>query len=362
MDQPAPGSARVERERNIRLGRWFDQAGRRAWQLIGVALAIWVVKIAFQRFLLLWLALFVALLTAALLTPVARRLEEGGVPRSLAAFMVVLGGLLLGAAGLALVVWRFISETPALVQELGQLRSTLQQWLQNVPFSLTWQQISTNIDQWLSQLQSQWQSYAGQALQMTMFTVQLIGAFLLAVVLAFFLIRDRREIAGWIVDRTVDEERHEEARSAGLQGWTTLRDYVRGTVLVGIVDAALIGLGLVVLGVPLAAPLIALTFLGAFVPVVGATLAGALAVGVAALAQGFTTALIVLAIVIVVQQLEGNVLQPVLMGSAVHLHPIVIMLVLTAGGLLAGLVGAIVAVPITAVLANVGHEIRTFDD
>ena len=358
--RPRPGVEDAERS-ELRSARWFDHAARRAWQLIGVALAIWVVKIAFERFLLLWIALFVGLMTAALLTPVAQWAEDRGLPRSLAAFLVVLGGMLIGAAVLALVVWRFVSETPALVQQLDQLRSQLQQWLQNGPFSLTAQQISSTVDQTLSQLQSQWQQYAGRLLMMTMATVRWIGAFLLAVVLAFFLIRDRQQIAGWIIDRTVDEERREEARAAGLQGWTTLRDYIRGTVLVGLVDAVLIGAALLILGVPLVAPLTALVFLGAFIPVVGATASGALAVGIAGLAQGFTTALIVLAAVIVVQQLEGNVLQPVLMGSAVNLHPIVIMLVLTAGGLLAGLVGAIVAVPITAVIANVGHEIRTFD-
>ena len=341
-----------------RVARWFDHAGRRGWQLVGVALAVWILQLAFQRLLLLWLAVFVALLTAALLTPASRWLEQRGLSRPLAATVVVVVGILLLGSVLAVFVWRFASQAPELVNEVGRIRSQLQTSLQNGPMAISTQQTADLVDQALGQLQANWQSLAGRALQLTMGLLSLLGALVLAIVLTFFIVRDRRPIAHWIVGQCVDPERHAEAFAAGQRAWTTLRDYIGGTIIVGLFDAIFIGIGLLVLGVPLAGPLMVLTFLGAFLPLIGATVAGLFAAGVAALSQGATAGLIVLGIVIVVQQVEGNVLQPVVMGSAVRLHPVVVMLVLTAGGLIAGIMGAIVAVPLTAVLANVINELR----
>ena len=139
---------------------------------------------------------------------------------------------------------------------------------------------------------------------------------------------------------------------AGHYSWHTLVSYVRATVLVAFVDAVGIGIGLAVLRVPLALPLAALVFLGAFIPVIGATLTGVVAVLVALVTQGPVTALIVLAVVIAVQQLEGHVLQPLIMGRAVALHPLAVILAIATGVVVAGIVGGLVAVPLLAVLEH----------
>jgi predicted PurR-regulated permease PerM len=140
--------------------------------------------------------------------------------------------------------------------------------------------------------------------------------------------------------------------------WSTLSEFIRQQAFVGFIDALFIGIGLLVLGVPLVVPLAVLTFLGAFIPIIGAFVAGAFAVLIALVSKGFTVALIVLAIVVVVQQLEGNVLQPIIQGRGFNLHAGVVILAVTAGGSLAGIIGAFLAVPVAALVAVVYRYVR----
>lgn len=152
--------------------------------------------------------------------------------------------------------------------------------------------------------------------------------------------------------------KQELVRASGKRAWDTLTAYVRGVVVIAVIDTIGIATGLVLLGVPFAFPLAVLVFFGAFFPIVGAFVSGLAAVLVALVTLGPTMALVVLGIVIAVQQLEGNVLQPVVMGHAVPLHPVVVLLAVTAGGLLAGIAGLAFAVPIAACLSAVGNEWR----
>jgi putative heme transporter len=156
----------------------------------------------------------------------------------------------------------------------------------------------------------------------------------------------------WLVRLFPDRSQYD-LTAAGRRAWTTLTAYVRGTVIVAAFDAVLIGLGTALLGVPLAVPIAILTFLGAFVPIVGATVTGIVAVLVALVTNGLGAALVLLAVVVGVQQLEGHVLQPLVLGRAVRVHPLAIILAVTAGGLIAGIGGAVVAVPIVAVVKSV---------
>jgi predicted PurR-regulated permease PerM len=176
-----------------------------------------------------------------------------------------------------------------------------------------------------------------------------VTGFFLVLFTLFFFLRDGGQIWSFLCRLLPREARVPTAR-AGHYSWHTLVSYVHATVLVAFVDAAGIGIGLVVLGVPLALPLAALVFLGAFIPVVGATVTGVVAILVALVANGPVTALIVLAVVIAVQQLEGHVLQPLIMGRAVALHPLAVILAIAAGIVVAGIVGGLIAVPLLAVL------------
>jgi predicted PurR-regulated permease PerM len=142
------------------------------------------------------------------------------------------------------------------------------------------------------------------------------------------------------------------------KSWSTLSEFIRQQALVGFIDAFFIGLGLWILGVPLVIPLAVLTFFGGFVPIIGAFVAGAFAVLVALVSNGFTTALIVLGIVILVQQVEGNILQPIIQGRGFNLHAAVVILAVTAGSSLAGITGAFLSVPIAALIAVVYRYVR----
>jgi predicted PurR-regulated permease PerM len=176
-----------------------------------------------------------------------------------------------------------------------------------------------------------------------------LAGFFIVLFVTFFFLRDGAQIWAFLT-RFLPRSARLPVWTAGNEAWETLNAYVKATVFVAFVDALGIGIGAAVLGVPLALPLGALVFLSSFIPVIGATLSGAVAVLVALVAKGPVTALIMLAIVIAVQQLEGHVLQPFVMGRAVALHPLAVILVLTAGIVIAGIVGGLIAVPMLAVL------------
>ena len=176
----------------------------------------------------------------------------------------------------------------------------------------------------------------------------IVTGLLIALFTMFFFIKDGRQIFGWAV-RLFPAGARDRVNGAGERAWLTLVSYVRATLAVAFVDAVGIGVGAAVLGVPLALPLGVIVFLGAFVPIIGATVSGLVAVLVALVAKGPVTALILLGIVLLVQQVEGHVLQPLLLGRAVSVHPLAVVLAIATGVLLAGIVGALVAVPFVAV-------------
>lgn len=333
---------------------WLRIAGSRGWQLAGLALGIYVLWILFQKLMLMIVTIFVGLLIAALLVPVARWLEGLGTPRWASSLIAVLGGTLLLIGTATLIGFRVASQISELASQFEAVRRDLTSWLRSGPLDISEQQIQQSIEQVVSYVQNSWTAIASRVFGL----VTLVGAFLTALILAFFLIRDTDEINGWILDRLVADDQRELVAAAGHRAGLTLQSYIQAVVIIGALDAFFIGLALVILGVPLAIPLALLTFFGAFFPVVGATVAGFLAALVALVSGGWVQALILVVVVIVVQQVDGNILQPVIMGRAVNLHPIVVLGVLSAGALLAGIVGAFLAVPFTAVLAAVANEVR----
>jgi predicted PurR-regulated permease PerM len=180
----------------------------------------------------------------------------------------------------------------------------------------------------------------------------LVVGLLSAVFLVFFFLKDGPRFLPWM-ERSVGQRVGRPLSEVSLRVWKVFGSFIRTQGLVSLVDAFFIGAGLLILGVPLALPLIVLTFFGGFIPIVGAFVAGAIAVLVALVTKGFTTALIVLIIIIVVQQLEGNVLQPVLQSRSMNLHAAVVLLAVTAGGSLYGITGAFLAVPLVSVVSEI---------
>jgi predicted PurR-regulated permease PerM len=336
---------------------WLVRTSAWTWRLllllVALVLSIWVmVKLA-----LVTLPVIVALILATLCVPAADWLERHGVKSALAALLVVVGGLLAIAGIVALLV-------PAFVEQIGALRPTVQQavdnvmqWLEEGPLGYDRERLEQLVEQVRSRASTSGGNLFTGVLSGAAAVVNGVAASVLMIVLLFFFVKDRVELTGWFAART--PERYRPAGQAVAQrAWAALSGYVRGTATIALIDAVGIGTGLAILGVPLVLPLAVLVFLGAFIPVIGALLAGLLAVLVALAAGGLTKALLVLGLILLVQQIEGNVLQPVIMRRAVALHPVVILIALAAGASVAGIVGAFLSVPVAAVVAAVGNELR----
>lgn len=290
-----------------------------------------------------------ALLVAALLIPVVDWLHGRGVPRSAAVIIAVVGTIGLVGAILSFVVEQFVEGLPGLTDQFTTSVTKAQQWLTEGPLHFSEDQIRHAGDNVVKALQSNQEALTSGALTTATVVGEIFaGAFLTLFTMVFFLYGGDQV---WeFVTRLVPKNTRHRIRVAGRQGFNTLVGYTRATVAVAAADAIGIGAGLAILGVPLALPLASLVFIGAFIPIVGAFVTGFLAVLVALVTKGLLTALIVLGIIIGVMQLEGHVLQPLLLGRAVRLHPLAVVLAITTGIVLAGIVGGLLAVPIVAFL------------
>jgi predicted PurR-regulated permease PerM len=330
------------------LPRGVRIAGAWAWRLILFVAAAYLLIRVIAMLHIVVIPVAVALLLAALFEPAVRGLRNRGVNRSLAAGTVLVGGLAAVSGGLGLIVGTVISQFDDLSAQVRDGVNEVETWLTRGPLELSQAQLTG----WLARLQQQMSENQGAIVSGALSTATTVGevlaGFFLVLFTLFFFLRDGAQIWRFLCRLLPQPARVPVAR-AGHYSWHTLGSYVRATVLVAFVDAVGIGIGLAVLRVPLALPLAALVFLGAFIPVIGATLSGTVAVLVALVTQGPVIALIVLGVVIGVQQLEGHVLQPLIMGRAVALHPLAVILAIATGVVVAGIVGALVAVPLLAV-------------
>jgi len=320
-----------------------------SWRLIVVGVVGWALLhfIGIVSFVVIPLA--ISLLLSALLAPAVGWLLKLRLNRSLATFLVLIFGLAVIAGTLTLVISQFIDGASELTQKATDGVRQIQQWAKTGPLHLSDAQVTQAIDNaqdWVNAHTSQLTS-TGIATAATLFEV--VTGMLLVLFSTFFFLRDGRKIWRFIV-RLFPVNARWSLADAGDASWATLGAYVRATVLVAFIDAVGIGTALVILNIPFPFPLAALVFLGAFIPIVGASVSGAVAVLVALVDQGWVIALIVLGAVILVQQVEGHVLQPLIMGRAVAIHPLVVIIGIACGATLAGIIGALVAVPLIAVL------------
>ncbi|WP_307849376.1 AI-2E family transporter [Qaidamihabitans albus] len=320
-----------------------------SWRFLMVIAALYVIVWMIGYLSVVVIPLSIALLLAALLAPAVQRLVRARVPRALATGLVMIGGL--GAVGglLTFVIIQFTEGLPALQQQINESLSQIEDWLINGPLHLRQTQIEDFINQAIGLIQQNQASLTAGALTTASTVGEILTGFLLTLfILIFFLVSGERI---WtFLTRGVPAPVRVRVDTAGRRGFASLVSYVRATAAVAVVDAVGIGVGLWIVGVPLVIPLATLVFLSAFVPIVGAVVAGAVAVLVALVTNGIVTALVVLAIVIGVMQLESHVLQPLLLGRAVKLHPLAVILAIAAGLVTAGIPGALLAVPLLAVL------------
>jgi putative heme transporter len=320
-----------------------------SWRLLVVGLLGYVLLRFIGTISIVVVPLAIALLLSALLAPAVGWMRHLRLPPSLATFVVLICGLAAVAGTLTLVINQFIDGVPQLADNAGEGIRQIQEWAKTGPLHLSNAQVNQAIDsvqKWINSNTSQLTA-TGFATAATLF--ELLTGALLVLFSTFFFLRDGRKIWRFIV-RLFPVNARWSLADAGDASWATLGAYVRATVLVAFIDAVGIGLFLVIFGVPFPFPLAALVFLGAFIPIVGASVSGAVAVLVALVDKGWVIALVILGAVIMVQQLEGHVLQPLIMGRAVAIHPLVVIIGIASGVVLAGIVGALVAVPLIAVL------------
>jgi len=320
-----------------------------SWRLLVVGLLGWVLLRFIGIISIVVIPLAIALLLSALLAPAVGWMRHLRLPPSLATFVVLICGLAAVAGTLTLVINQFIDGVPQLAVNANEGVRQIQTWAKTGPLHMSNAQVNQAIDSaqdWINANTSQLTA-TGFATAATLFEV-LTGA-LLVLFSTFFFLRDGRKIWRFIV-RLFPVNARWSLADAGDASWRTLGAYVRATVVVAFIDAVGIGLFLVIFGVPFPFPLAALVFLGAFIPIVGASVSGAVAVLVALVDKGWVIALVILGAVIMVQQLEGHVLQPLIMGRAVAIHPLVVIIGIASGVVLAGIIGALVAVPLIAVL------------
>jgi putative heme transporter len=323
------------------------QSAAWAWRLLLLFAALiallWVIK----HLQVIFVPVALALILAALLLPGVDWLGEHRVPRGGAVFLLLLTGLAVIGGILAFVVSQFIEGLPELVEQVSKSINSTRDWLTQGPLHLTKDQIDSASRSAVEALRNNQTRITSGALSTTKTITEIItGAFVVLFTLIFFLYGGRNIYR--FVTQIFPVSVRERVREAGKAGFGALIGYVRATFLVALVDAIGIGTGLAIMSVPLALPLASLVFLGAFIPLVGAVISGFLAVVVALIAKGWIYALITLGVVIGVQQLEAHVLQPLVMGRAVSIHPLAVILGITAGGVLAGIVGALLAVPTIA--------------
>ncbi len=324
-----------------------------AWRLLVLAVGglavLWVVG----RLKLVLIPLAIALLLSALFAPAVGWLRRRvRMPRSLAVAVVLIGGLAAVVGTLTLVISQFVTGLPDLSSNAANGLSQIQDWLQTGPLHLSNKQLDSAVTAGQKWLEDHRATLTSGAVSTAATALEVLAAVFLVLFATFFFLRDGRRIWRFVV-RLFPGGAREHMASAGEQSWFTLVAYVRATVLVAFIDAVGIGLALVILRVQFALPLAALVFLASFVPIVGATVSGSVAVLVALVTRGPITALLVLAAVIAVQQLEGHVLQPIIMGRAVAIHPLAVIVAIATGVVLAGIIGALVSVPLVAV-ANTG--------
>ncbi|MGW5733188.1 MULTISPECIES: AI-2E family transporter [Streptomyces] len=321
--------------------------------LVAAAVALWFLG---RMWSVVW-PLIVGLLLTTLTWPMARFLRNRGWRPALAASVVTVLFLVLAAGVVALIAVPVASQSGELSEGVAEGVEKLRQWAAGPPLNIDDAKISDGVDSATAQIKDSVGSIVTALFTGVSTVVNGVVTAILALFLMFFFLKDGPRFLPWLA-RQLPGRLADDIPIVAARSWDTLSAFVRSQAFVGLLDAVFIGLGLWILGVPLVLPLAVLTFVSAFVPIVGAVFAGLVAVLIALVSNGLTDALIVLAIIVVVQQLEGNVFQPIIQSRGLGLHAAVVLLAVTLGANLAGVVGSLLAVPAAALVAVIWNYLR----
>jgi len=328
-----------------------------SWRILAIAALVWLIGYLLGLMWVVLLPLVLALFITTLLWPATKFLRKHKWPPALAAATVVLAFLAVLIGVGAVIVVPVASQAEEVSDGVTGGIASVQEWLAGPPLNLGDDQVGAALDEGLAKLQEK----AGDIVGIVLGGIGAIGSALvtiaLVLVLVFFYLKDGPRFLPWLEKQTGSSAAPHVA-ALGASYYRSLASFTITQGVVGLLDAVVIGVGLLLVGVPLVLPLAVLTFVGAFVPIIGAFVAGGVAVLVALVSEGFTAALIVLVIVVVVQQLEGNVFAPILQGKSLKLHAAIVILAVIAGSSLAGVTGAFLAVPVAALFAITWRYIR----
>ncbi|RMB85352.1 AI-2E family transporter [Streptomyces shenzhenensis] len=336
---------------------WLRVGAAYAWRLILVGIVVYGLFTILGRFQLVAVALFLAFVLTAILRPVADLLNRV-LPRPLSVAVALVGSILLLLGLLALVGNAVAGESAKLAGEFRGGIHQIEQWLQRPPFRLGPGRLAELQRQVMHYLSTHGSSLLGSAVSGLGRVVEVVTGIALALFSAVFFIHSGERLWGWARDQLLPARAREGWDRAGRAAWHTFAGYTRGIIIVAATNAVLVGIALLLLRVPLALPLALLEFFAAFVPLVGSPVALGVATVVALAGRGPVTAALVLALIVVIGQLEGHVLHPLVMSWAVRLHPLAVAVSVIAGSIVAGVIGAVVAVPLISVVWAVLRALR----
>ena len=333
----------------------IERAAAYSWRLIVIGIValvgLWLLRQARVVFFPIVIALFLARVLSPVCAALRRHRWRAGFAAavSMVGFFVLLGGILTLAIG------SFADEAESIRPTLTQAIDDIEEWLVNdSPIEVSREAVDRIRERAAEEYDALARSSDGEIADQATLAAELITGVVLAVALTFFMLRDGSRFADWVCRRT---QRNRAAVRRSLDAaWATLGGYLRGSAILGFVESVLIGAALFVAGGSLVAPVMIITFLGAFVPIAGAVVAGCVAVLVALVTGGTGTAVAVAVVAVLVQQLDNDVLAPVVYGRVLSLHPVIVLISVVAGGALFGITGTVLAVPVVAVAVNSAKE------
>lgn len=359
MSVPAEGADRAPKTKPAHDVPWpLRAAASWTWRLLLLAVGAVLLARVVADLRLVVLPVIVALFLTTLLFSPTQWLRDHGLPSALAAATTLLSSIGIVAGVFAFIGPQVATEFDDLGRQVRAGAEQLIDWIGEGPLGLGQEDIRQGLQGLLDQAQGSAGAIGGGLLTGAVLIAELIAGLLVALVLTFFFLKDGTRMWKWILSLFDSEPNRRDAGELGDRIWDTLSSYVRGLMVVALFDAVFIGIALWVIGVPLVLPLAVLTFFGAFIPIVGAVAAGAAAALVALVTGGVQDALFVVAAVVAVQQIESEVLYPVVVGRALELHPVTILLAVTAGGVLYGIGGAALAAPLLATAVTIASFAR----
>lgn len=337
--------------------RWLSTSAGWAWRLLLLAAGLYVLGLVFDKLRVVIVPVVAALFLTTLLAPPARWLRHHGwrsLPATWLVFLVAVGvvvGVIFG------IIPGLRSEFTILGRDFASGVQHVEHWLEHGPLHLSHRQVSDYVTTIRNDVVHNYSGVLSGALSGVAVVVQVVTGLLITLVLTFFFVKDSDKMTRWALS-LFSERRRSDLQGLGQDVWRALTGYLQGTAVNGVINALLLSIALVALGVPLVPTLALFTFIGAFIPLVGAILAGLVAALVTLVSNGLVAALIVVGVTIVIHTTEGYLVGPQVLGRAVRLHPVAILLALTVGTIVAGVIGAFLAVPVLSVTIAVFHHYR----